>query len=420
MAEVKVGQLPFNEAIEHFQKKLLIPSRQWTDLVGPIHAKAFTVAGATSLELLQDLYSAVQDSILDGTTLTEFRKRFDDIVARHGWSYKGKRGWRTRVIFQTNKRNAYMAGRWAQIWRLKEHRPYLQYLTVGDERVRESHRPWHRMVLAIDHPFWKTHYPPNGWLCRCNVRSLSKAELEDQGLTVQNPEPPTPSDYPDPTTGEVINKYPGVDVGWDYNVGQAWLAPDAIFGQQLMQIPKDLRSKALQWMDTDVFDRPFKSMVDKVALQIATGRKVANGQAVTAGYLTNEVITFLETKNKFPIGAVVVGKDSDVGHALRVDKASRGQTVPLSSMAAFPAVIRAPDVVLYDKTSGDLIYAQRLGNGKYAKFVVRLNFKTKIQLNKSRFKESLNLVKTAGVVAAHNLRQSQYEVIVGEVLSETR
>ena len=77
MPEVKVGSVPFTEAIEHFRGKLKIPTESWDDMLGEVHAKAFTVAGATKADLLIDLHTAVSDAITNGTTITEFRKQFD-------------------------------------------------------------------------------------------------------------------------------------------------------------------------------------------------------------------------------------------------------------------------------------------------------------------------------------------------------
>lgn len=45
-----------------------------------------------------------------------------------------------------------------------------EYITVGDERVRTSHRLLHGTLLPFDHPFWQSYWPPNGWNCRCDVR----------------------------------------------------------------------------------------------------------------------------------------------------------------------------------------------------------------------------------------------------------
>ena len=116
----KLGSVPFQEAIDHFRDKLSIPTERYDDMLGEIHAKAFTVAGATKIDLLTDIRSALDQAITDGTTITDFRKQFDAAVQKHGWSYKGKRGWRTRVIFDNNLRTAHMAGRWQQFQRVKK------------------------------------------------------------------------------------------------------------------------------------------------------------------------------------------------------------------------------------------------------------------------------------------------------------
>ena len=126
MPEIDVRNISHREAVRFFQDKLLIPTRRWEDMIGPIHAKGFAVAGATKLGLLQDLYGSIEKAIIDGTTITDFRKDFDNIVSKHGWSYNGKRGWRTSVIFRQNKQSAYMAGRWQQIWRVRDELPFLQ------------------------------------------------------------------------------------------------------------------------------------------------------------------------------------------------------------------------------------------------------------------------------------------------------
>lgn len=52
--------------------------------------------------------------------------------------------------------------------------PNLEYRTVLDQRVREEHVKLHGVIRPIDDSFWDTHYPPNGWRCRCSVRSSDK------------------------------------------------------------------------------------------------------------------------------------------------------------------------------------------------------------------------------------------------------
>ena len=73
--------------------------------------------------------------------------------------------------YQTAKASAQMARKWNEAQAVKHLYPNLKYMTAHDERVREDHAKLDGIVRPIDDPFWDTHYPPNGWRCRCSVRS---------------------------------------------------------------------------------------------------------------------------------------------------------------------------------------------------------------------------------------------------------
>ena len=42
--------------------------------------------------------------------------------------------------------------------------------------MREEHRALHGITLPPSDPFWDTHYPPNGWNCRCRVVQVRKSK----------------------------------------------------------------------------------------------------------------------------------------------------------------------------------------------------------------------------------------------------
>lgn len=226
MADPKPGAVPFQEAIAFFRQKLDVPTETWTDLWQGMHVRAFVVAGAQQAGLIADFRAAVDRAIADGTTLDDFRKDFDRIVETHGWSYNGSRGWRSRVIFETNLRTSYAAGKWKQVQRLKERRPYLRYVSVQDERTRPEHRDWHGTVLPADDPWWSTHFPPNGWNCRCTVQQLSERDMERFGYEPSDQAPPVEMEQRTVNTpeGKVPIEVPrGIDSGFSYNVGEsAW------------------------------------------------------------------------------------------------------------------------------------------------------------------------------------------------------
>lgn len=62
-----------------------------------------------------------------------------------------------------------MASRWVDFERDADIMPMLQYSTVGDGRVRNSHKMLDGVVKEKTHTFWDSFYPPNGYRCRCDV-----------------------------------------------------------------------------------------------------------------------------------------------------------------------------------------------------------------------------------------------------------
>lgn len=224
MAEIKFGSPVFEEKIAFFRDKLRLPTATWTDLWQQQHAKAFVVAGAMKDELLADFQTAVAKGIAGESTLEDFRKEFDAIVKKHGWSYNGGRNWRSKVIYDTNLRSAYSAGRYKQMQSIKRTRPYWMYKhSIAVENAREQHLAWDGLVLKADDPWWDVHYPPNGWGCQCYVVTLSDTELQAKGLTLDEAPPTVWGEKvvgvrTNPRTVKVAD---GVDAGFAYNVGKA-------------------------------------------------------------------------------------------------------------------------------------------------------------------------------------------------------
>lgn len=70
-----------------------------------------------------------------------------------------------------------MAGKWQEFEEDKNTFPLLQYVTVGDSRVRASHASLDGIIRPVDDPFWDTYMPPNEWNCRCTVKRLPDGEI---------------------------------------------------------------------------------------------------------------------------------------------------------------------------------------------------------------------------------------------------
>lgn len=221
---VEYAGLPFDEQIQFFRDKLELPSKRWSDIYTREHDFAFVVAGAAKGALLTDLRKAVQRAIEDGTTLEQFRRDFDAIVRRRGWTgwtgegSRAGRAWRTRVIYETNLRTSYAAGRYQQAKDQAENRPYWRYRhSPAVEDPREQHLAWDGLVLRHDDAWWDTHYPPNGWGCQCFVETL-RAEQVPEGADSPPDAGTREVDVPNQGRREVPV---GVDPGFEYAPGQA-------------------------------------------------------------------------------------------------------------------------------------------------------------------------------------------------------
>ena len=99
-------------------------------------------------------------------------RTFDDFKAEALKTFTTYNVQYLRAEFTHAVASARMAGAWQRHIANADTLPYLQYQTVGDDRVRQQHRSLHLITRPINDNFWDTHYPPNGWNCRCDTIAL--------------------------------------------------------------------------------------------------------------------------------------------------------------------------------------------------------------------------------------------------------
>lgn len=260
-----VFNLPPEKAIEYFKSKGYAFSWDWQDLWQDAHAKAFTVAKVMRMDILQDIRGMVQKALDEGITFQQFKKELEPKLRAKGWWGKkliggdiptgpgGKGGvsplplkggkvvqlgspYRLQTIYRANTQSAYMVGRYKAMVENVDDRPFWQYVAVLDRRTRPAHRILNGKVFRSDDPFWDTHYPPNGWSCRCRVRALSAGNITKRGLKPESAKGHLKTEmvninnagdkrpvtvYTDPKTG--LTMHP--DPGWCYNPGKQAFGP---------------------------------------------------------------------------------------------------------------------------------------------------------------------------------------------------
>jgi hypothetical protein len=239
MADPIRGSLgvPFPEQIAALRLRLgnLVPTAKWDDIQRSAHDTGLMVAGAVKTDLLADVLQALDRSARGGGQ-KEFNRDWKAIVEKHGWhgwtgegTAKGE-AWRMRVVYQTNMSVSRAAGRLAQL--RDGNFPIWVYLHGGSLEPRIQHLAWHGLALPSDHPFWPTHYAPNGWGCSCRVRGArSAAGVRRLG---GDPDKALPANWntTDPKTGAPV----GIDKGWDYMPGGT-----------VSQTINEMTKKAVNW-----------------------------------------------------------------------------------------------------------------------------------------------------------------------------
>lgn len=217
--------LRFKEQLSFLRSKVNLPTQRWTDVWKDQHDSGFMVAGAYKADLLADMRKAVEGAIGEHRSLAQFRTDFDQIVRRHGWSYHGSREWRTRLIFETNMRASYQAGRYAQLTEpaFLAANPYWRYKhSDAVKHPRPEHKAWDGLVIPANDAWWSAHYPPNGWGCKCTVFAESDRSLARKGVAV-SAAPPVETETV--TIGQrggnprEVTVPKGIDPGWDYPPG---------------------------------------------------------------------------------------------------------------------------------------------------------------------------------------------------------
>jgi hypothetical protein len=323
---IRLGVMEPRDAVAVFQQRgQLETTYAWQDLWHHEHARAFTVSRLANVQLLEQMRAEIDSAIKNGTRFDEFAKAMRPRLEAAGWW--GKREviesstgeihtttfdpQRLRLIYDTNTRQSYAAGRWQRAERSAHRFPFLLYRTAQDERVRASHRRWNNLALPIGHTFWDAHYPPNGWRCRCMAFPVDQRDIDRRraaGDDIRTEAPPDDLvEFVNKRTGQVTQVPRGIDPGFDYNPGKVNQAERA--GRQLAEVlggaaPDVARSVIGQTMRSDPWRRfveqPLPGEVQPVAIvpqrPALTTPKMREALPVVT--VTGEVATAVRTAEK--------------------------------------------------------------------------------------------------------------------------
>lgn len=135
MSNFEFAKLKPEAAIKFFEQKGYALGFDWRDVWKEEHAIAFTVAKATSLDILTDIRSEIDKALKNGETFESFKENLYPKLAEKGWWGKKLQTdpltgevkqvqlgsvKRLQTIYYTNIDMAYSAGMWDEIEQTKK------------------------------------------------------------------------------------------------------------------------------------------------------------------------------------------------------------------------------------------------------------------------------------------------------------
>ncbi len=126
----------------------------------------FIFSGFKTYQELQQASLLLRDAQGKLRSFADFRKEIKNLNATYNSAY-------LQAEYNHAVASSQMAVKWQEFDSQKDKYD-LVYDAVGDLRTRPEHAALDGVVEPVDSTFWDTHYPPNGWNCRCTVYQVDK------------------------------------------------------------------------------------------------------------------------------------------------------------------------------------------------------------------------------------------------------
>ncbi|EBD0986433.1 phage head morphogenesis protein [Salmonella enterica] len=423
------------ETVAYFRAKGQHIGWNWYETAADVHARSFTVAKAARVDVLTTIQTEVERAISQGVSQQEFIDTLSPRLKKLGWWGKqvivdsagnaetvqlGSPR-RLALIYNVNTRVAYNVGRYAQLMNSTDTHPFWQYVAVMDSRTRPSHAALNGLVFRYDDPFWKTHYPPNGWNCRCRVRALSQERMNALGLqATQGDKYLTTKKVQaavDKATGEMIEmdvttfadgaRVMTPDAGWSYNPGSAAFGLDQSLIRKLIEVKSpQLREMVVQEMNNS----PERQLAFRIwAKNIMETRRGGN-DIHTLGFMSESVADAVAERTGEPPARLLAMSEKNLLHADSDKHHDTGVALTADDLALLPSLLARAEAVLWDKVHHNLMYIVTTKDG-LAKIVVNAPYGIKRQPDS--LDVVINAYRVKKVALEDDIRGGKLEIIEG-------
>jgi SPP1 gp7 family putative phage head morphogenesis protein len=160
--------------LRFLREKVVLTAEEFYSLDEAARLRAFTVSGVTDLDLVTDVWEAIESAVKNGETLEDFRARVGEALASE-WG--GEDASRLDMIFRTNVQNAYSAGRAYQNSRVRGTHPFERYDVVDDDRTSDICEKFIGKIV----PSGTGPVPPLHFNCRTDKVAITEEEAQELG-----------------------------------------------------------------------------------------------------------------------------------------------------------------------------------------------------------------------------------------------
>jgi SPP1 gp7 family putative phage head morphogenesis protein len=318
-----------------------------------LETNVYHFAAAKNYQQLRSFTQALTDEAGNTRSWGDYKEE----AAKISQEYNGR--W-LKTEYDSAIGGGQMAGKWVEAEKHKDTAPWLRYDTVGDSRVRQTHRALDGVIKKVEDPFWNTWYPPNGWNCRCDVTQLLHGA---ETLSID-----TPDDVPPM---------------WQVNLGKEGMVfpPKHIYYDG---VPPDILKRAETMRDA-IYSQAYPVDGGKTkkggSLSISTmadGNDIdynkEKGQILADAGETVHIRPHVPQKKKYPVKNAELGlyNESQIGDFKSVQKTKTEKFVRNSidsankQKANIPIIVLQPDKYnkqdIWQALRGELLEAKRKKN----------------------------------------------------------
>ena len=165
---------PYEEAARIVAEKQIMSKEAFDALCDELKARAFVVTGLEDLRAVQEIRDAIAE-LPRGAAWEDVKAQVVEKLEEGGFS-QAAADYRATLLLRHHGFAAYAQENYRELREMQDVFPYWKYQSMGDEKVRSSHAALDGLILPADDPFWKDHFPPWEWNCRCMVVGVTEEE----------------------------------------------------------------------------------------------------------------------------------------------------------------------------------------------------------------------------------------------------